>query len=83
LIRDRDDKFGTAFDALGRATGIRIIRTAVRAPDMTLSANAFSVPCVANASTTSWCSTIGTSRASSLSTSATTTAPALIKGFAN
>ena len=34
LIRDRDDKFGTAFDALARATGMRIIRTAVRAPDM-------------------------------------------------
>lgn len=24
LIRDRDDKFGTAFDALARATGMRI-----------------------------------------------------------
>jgi putative transposase len=34
LIRDRDDKFGTPFDALARATGIRIIRTAVRAPNM-------------------------------------------------
>jgi putative transposase len=34
LIRDRDDKFATAFDALARATGIRVIRTAVRAPDM-------------------------------------------------
>ena len=34
LIRDRDDKFGTAFDALARATGIRIVRTAVRAPNM-------------------------------------------------
>jgi transposase InsO family protein len=34
LIRDRDDRFGTAFDVLARATGIRIIRTAVRAPDM-------------------------------------------------
>jgi putative transposase len=33
-IRDRDDKFGVAFDALARATGIRVIRTAVRAPDM-------------------------------------------------
>jgi hypothetical protein len=33
LIRDRDDKFGTAFDALARATGIRMIRTAVRAPN--------------------------------------------------
>jgi hypothetical protein len=30
----RDDKFGTAFDALARATGIRIVRTAVRAPNM-------------------------------------------------
>jgi putative transposase len=34
LIRDRDDKFGTAFDALARATGIRIVRTVVRAPNM-------------------------------------------------
>ena len=34
LIRDRDDKFGAAFDALARATGIRVVRTAVRAPDM-------------------------------------------------
>jgi putative transposase len=34
LIRDRDDKFGAAFDALARATGIRMIRTVVRAPDM-------------------------------------------------
>jgi len=28
LIRDRDDKFGTAFDALARATGIRMLRIA-------------------------------------------------------
>jgi transposase InsO family protein len=34
LIRDRDDKFGIAFDALARASGIRIVRTAVRAPNM-------------------------------------------------
>ena len=34
LIRDRDDKFGTAFDTLARATGIRMVRTAVRAPNM-------------------------------------------------
>jgi hypothetical protein len=34
LIRDRDDKFGTAFDALARATGIRMVRMAVRAPNM-------------------------------------------------
>jgi transposase InsO family protein len=34
LIRDRDDKFGAAFGALAHATGIRMVRTAVRAPDM-------------------------------------------------
>jgi putative transposase len=34
LIRDRDDKFGTAFDALARASGIRMVRTAIRAPNM-------------------------------------------------
>jgi putative transposase len=34
LIRDRDDKFGAPFDALARATGIRMVRTAVRAPNM-------------------------------------------------
>ncbi len=34
LIRDRDDKFGTAFDGLAGATGIRIVRTAVRAPNV-------------------------------------------------
>jgi putative transposase len=34
LIRDRDGKFGPSFDALACATGIQVIRTAVRAPDM-------------------------------------------------
>jgi hypothetical protein len=34
LIRDRDDKFGTAFDALALATGIRMVRTAERALPM-------------------------------------------------
>jgi transposase InsO family protein len=34
LIRDRDDKFGAAFDALACATGVRMVRTAVRAPNM-------------------------------------------------
>ncbi|HEX4448378.1 MAG TPA: integrase core domain-containing protein [Polyangiaceae bacterium] len=34
LIRDRDHKFGTAFDALARAIGIQVVRTAVRAPNM-------------------------------------------------
>ena len=34
LLRDRDGKFPEAFDALARVTGIRVIRSAVRAPDM-------------------------------------------------
>jgi putative transposase len=34
LVRGRDDKFGTAFDALAHATGIRMVRTAVGAPNM-------------------------------------------------
>jgi len=34
LLLDHDNKFGVAFDALALATGIRVIRTAVRAPDM-------------------------------------------------
>ncbi len=34
LIRDRDDKFGPNFDAVARASGIRVLRTAMRAPNM-------------------------------------------------
>jgi hypothetical protein len=34
LLLDHDNKFGVAFDALALAAGIRVIRTAVRAPDM-------------------------------------------------
>jgi transposase InsO family protein len=41
VIRDRDDKFGTAFDALAHATGIRVIRTAPRAPNMNAVAERF------------------------------------------
>ena len=35
LIRDHDDKFGSQFDAVARATGIRILRTPERAPNAT------------------------------------------------
>jgi transposase InsO family protein len=34
LLRDRDGKFGSGFDALAKASGIRVVQTAVRAPNM-------------------------------------------------
>lgn len=34
LIRDNDDKFGVDFDRAAKGAGIRVLRTAVRAPRM-------------------------------------------------
>jgi putative transposase len=34
IIRDRDDKYGVEFDRVAKGAGIRVIRTAVRAPLM-------------------------------------------------
>jgi hypothetical protein len=34
FIRDRDDKFGAAFDRVARGSGMRVIQTAVHAPNM-------------------------------------------------
>ena len=34
IIRDRDDKFGADFDRAAKGAGIRVIRTAVKAPLM-------------------------------------------------
>ena len=34
LLRDRDDKFGPAFDRAAKGVGAKVIRTAVRAPNM-------------------------------------------------
>jgi putative transposase len=34
IIRDRDDKFGAAFDRVAKGAGTRVLRTAVRAPLM-------------------------------------------------
>ena len=34
LIRDRDEKFGSSFDRVAEGAGTRVIKTAVRAPNM-------------------------------------------------
>ncbi len=34
LIRDRDDKFGATFDRVAEEVGVRVIKTAIRAPNM-------------------------------------------------
>ena len=44
LLRDRDDKFGPAFDRAAQGVGPKVIRTAVRAPNM----NALAEPFVAS-----------------------------------
>ena len=41
LIRDRDDKFGAAFDRVATSAGVRVIKTAVRAPNMNAIAERF------------------------------------------
>jgi transposase InsO family protein len=41
LLRDRDDKFGASFDRVAKGVGIRVIKTAVRAPDMNAIAERF------------------------------------------
>jgi putative transposase len=41
LLRDRDDKFGPAFDRAAQGVGAKVIRTAVRAPNMNSVAERF------------------------------------------
>jgi hypothetical protein len=41
LLRDRDDKFGASFNRVAEGVGIRVIKTAVRAPDMIAIAGRF------------------------------------------
>jgi transposase InsO family protein len=41
LLGDRDDKFGAAFDRAAQGVGAKVIRTAVRAPNMNAVAERF------------------------------------------
>jgi len=41
LLRDRDGKFGPAFDRAAKGVGAKVIRTAVRAPNMNAVAERF------------------------------------------
>ena len=41
LVRDRDDKFGAVFDRVAEGAGVRVIQTAVRAPNMNAVAERF------------------------------------------
>ncbi len=41
LVRDRDDKFGSTFDRVAEGSGIRVIKIAVRAPNMNAAAERF------------------------------------------
>jgi putative transposase len=41
LLRDRDDKFGSTFDRVAEGSGIRVIKIAVRAPNMNAVAERF------------------------------------------
>ena len=41
LVRDRDEKFGAEFDRVAEGAGARVIKTAVRAPNMNAVAERF------------------------------------------
>jgi len=41
LLRNRDDKIGASFDRVAKGVGTRVIKTAVRAPDMNAVAERF------------------------------------------
>jgi putative transposase len=51
LIRDRDSKYTGPFDQVFRSSGIRIVKTPVRAPQANAIAERSSEPSAANAST--------------------------------
>ena len=80
LLRDRDGKFPETFDLLARVTGIRVIRSPVRAPDMNAVCERFLGSLRRDASTMSCCSATSIFAAPSPGTSATTTRRGLIRG---
>ncbi len=41
LIRDRDDKYGRAFDRVAKASDVRVVKTAARAPNMNAACERF------------------------------------------
>jgi transposase InsO family protein len=41
LVRDRDDKFSAAFDNVAKGAGMKVIKIAVRAPNMNSIAERF------------------------------------------
>jgi len=41
LIRDRDEKFGATFDRVAEGAGVKVIKTAIRAPNMNAVAERF------------------------------------------
>ncbi len=67
IVRDRDDKFGADFDPVAKGVGIRVGRTAARAPLMTPYTSDSWVAFGVNASTTSSSSERRTFRACSTS----------------
>lgn len=73
LVTDRDTKLGSRFAAIFEAVGARVVRSAVRTPNMNASPNASLARFAASCSTMSSCSMTRTSRASSPSTSSSTT----------
>jgi hypothetical protein len=83
LLRDRDDRFGPAFDRVAQGAGTEVIRTAVRAPNMNSVAERLSRVHVESCSTTCCSPTMCTSRLCFVNTSATSMRVARTKGLAN
>jgi hypothetical protein len=71
VIRDNDQKFGEAFDAVASGAGAKIIRTPLMSPKANAHVERMIGSVRRNASITSWCTTSCTCSGSSTSTGAT------------